>query len=179
MGGKDPRDLDSLGLARAQPGRSVAENEVPLWSLSLDGDSAGWTLSWSSGSPPFNGWSPPKWKGEHGTKQRESCESNVKERARGRGSGPRVHCQGRQGQGALQTGLLFLTAKDCMLAAVVCTCTGLQNHQDWHLMFFCSLGKKQKQSVYCICMSSCLFLLASLSPAVNVNLHVGYMSVRR
>lgn len=30
VGGKDPRDLDSLGLARAQPGRSVAENEVPL-----------------------------------------------------------------------------------------------------------------------------------------------------
>ena len=52
MGG-DPRDLDSLGLARAQPGRSAAETEVPPGSLSA-GDTAGWALSWSSGSPPLS-----------------------------------------------------------------------------------------------------------------------------
>lgn len=106
MGEKDPRDLDSLGLARAQPGRSVAENEVPLWSLSA-GDTAGWTLSWSSGSPPFNGWSLPK----KGRRARNKTErKSVREKGLGRGRGsrpmgslPRSRC--------LQTGLLFLTAK--------------------------------------------------------------------
>lgn len=48
----DPRDLDSLGLARAQPGRSAAETEVPLRPPSA-GDTACWTLGWTSGSPPL------------------------------------------------------------------------------------------------------------------------------
>lgn len=60
MGGKDPRDLDSLGLARAQPGRSVAENEVPLWSLSLLGTQRVGLWVGAREAPPFNVWFPPQ-----------------------------------------------------------------------------------------------------------------------
>lgn len=75
--GEGPSGLEqsriSQARARAQPGRSAAENEVPLKGPSLLGtERVG--LGWSSGSPPFQLVVLPEGKGEHGIKKERERE---------------------------------------------------------------------------------------------------------
>lgn len=126
----DPRDLDSLGLARAQPGPSqggVQRRQRSHLDPPSAGDTAGWTLGWTSGSPPlYNTTTTMVLPGMYyyGVLRADGDLTGPERKKEPGCQGKGVRTQGSSTRsGSLQNGLLFLD----LVSGILYSCTWLQN----------------------------------------------------